>query len=465
LYVLSLSGFLLLAAAAATWFLVPPLQPSARADLLVEPAEPFVLAPIGTRRQSGDNFIKSQAMIIKNQGLVIVPALRPRAIKGEENPDGGEGADEAIGKDDKLKKPATEKPANKFMALSTLREVNDKGIDVYQWLEDKLQVEAVGTQIMRISLAGDHSKELEEIVKAITEQYLYFLEKDRNRNQEVLKTLRRANEGYLKLAEKLRAKLSDMSKGHFNFDNPENVMISFRIMMIEVEPVYAELVKAKSELRHLELELGLGMKGGDGWENFAAVMNSLPGPGLPMNHALVAALYGNSEVFPAIIRPNKNKKIDQKALHEAIEKDKDIIAQRQSDGTSSTAKKWERYEHLKALVRALEPEVKRLKDYSSSLHRGDPVAPSLQQEIAMYDKLIERTRNRIELLQVELKAPPRITWPGNHQVTIHTPYDRTYYRVKIAAMAAAAVGIALLVMAWRRFRNRSSAPSLPNTPS
>jgi hypothetical protein len=76
----------------------------------------------------------------------------------------------------------------------------------------------------------------------------------------------------------------------------------------------------------------------------------------------------------------------------------------------------------------------------------------------MYDKLIERTRNRIELLQVELKAPPQITWPGT-QVTIHTPYDR----MKIATTAAAAVGIVLLLLAWMRFRNRSSAPSLPNT--
>jgi hypothetical protein len=248
-------------------------------------------------------------------------------------------------------------------------------------------------------------------------------------------------------------------------------------------------------------------------------MNSLPGPGLPVNRALVAALHEKSAVFPAIIRPNKNKKIDQKALHEAIEKDKGIIAQRQyaeilkkkikdtetaapsdkvakltapyrrelksaedyirrrtkeledrlaekfqrnlqSDGTSSNVKKWERYQYLKVLERRLAPEVKELKERAASLHRGDPVAPSLQQELAMYDKLIERTRNRIELLNVELEVPPRVTWPGG-QVTIHTPYDR----MKIATTAAAAVGIVLLVLAWMRFRNRSSAPSLLNTPS
>jgi hypothetical protein len=43
---------------------------------LAEPSQPYVLAPIDARRQAGDNFIKSQAMIIKNQGLVIAPARR-----------------------------------------------------------------------------------------------------------------------------------------------------------------------------------------------------------------------------------------------------------------------------------------------------------------------------------------------------------------------------------------------------
>jgi hypothetical protein len=313
----ALSGLLLLAAAAATWIFVPPPQPSARADLLVEPSQPFVLQPIDNNRQSGEDFIKSQAMIVKNQGLIIVPALRPRATKGKENPDGGEGADEALGKDDKK-----EKSAKKFMELSTLREVHDKGINVYQWLEDKLQVEAVGTQIMRISLAGDQPKELEELVKAITEQYVLFLEKDRKRNQDALKTLKRANAEYLRFAEDLRKKLSALSKGHFNFDNPENVMISFRIMMIEVYPVYAELVKAQSELRTLELELGVNTTGGDGWENFAAVMNSLPGPGLPVNHALVLCLHNRSAVL---------------------------------NGTPSAKTKWDRYQYLKVLIRNLAP--------------------------------------------------------------------------------------------------------------
>jgi RNA polymerase sigma factor (sigma-70 family) len=74
LYLVALSGLFLLAAAATMRILVPPPQPSARADLLVESSQPYVLAPIDARRQAGDNFIKSQAMIIKNQGLVIVPA-------------------------------------------------------------------------------------------------------------------------------------------------------------------------------------------------------------------------------------------------------------------------------------------------------------------------------------------------------------------------------------------------------
>jgi hypothetical protein len=107
--------------------------------------------------------------------------------------------------------------------------------------------------------------------------------------------------------------------------------------------------------------------------------------------------------------------------------------------------------------------VKRLKEAAASLHRGDPVAPSLQQEIEMYDKLVHKTRDRIELLNLELQAPPRITWPGG-QVIIHTPDTRLFTLVKVATAAAAtAVGIALLVLAWRGFRNRSSALSLPNT--
>jgi hypothetical protein len=409
LYVLALSGLLLLAAAAATWILVPPPQPSARADLLVEPSQPFVLQPIDNSRQSGEEYIKSQAMLIKNQGLVIVPALRPpNAKKG------------------------TEMPAKHIMDLATLREVHDKGIDVYQWLEDKLQVEPFGTHIMRISLAGDHPKELAEIVKAITEQYLYFLEKDRNRNQEALKTLKRANERYLNLAEDLRKKLSAMAKGQFNFDNPENVMISFRIMMHEVHPVYAELVKAQSELRHLHIELRMNSKRGEDWERFTSAMNCLPGSGLPVNHALVLGLHDRSAVL---------------------------------NGTLSAKTKWERYAFLQELIRTLEPEVKRLKDAAAGLRRGDPVAPSLQQELEMYDKLVQKTRERIELLNLELHAPPRIIWPGE-QVTIHTPDTRLFTLVKVVtAAAAAAVGIALLVLAWRGFRNRSSAPALPNTPS
>jgi hypothetical protein len=406
--------------------LLPSPEITARADLLVEPAEPFVLAPIDTRRQSGDNFIKSQAMIIKNR-FVIIPALRFQgAKKGKENPDGREGADEAILWDDK-----PEQPTKNFMA-ATLREVNDRGINVYQWLEDKLQVEPVGTQIMRISLAGNNPKELEEIVKAITTEYLKFLEKDRNRNRDALKTLIRANEQYLQSAEDLRKKLSTLSKGHFNFDNPENVMISFRIMMYEVYPVYAELVKAQSELRHLHIELRMNSKEGEDWERFTSAMNCLPGPGLPVNHALVLCLHKQ----PAVL-----------------------------NGNPSAKTKWKRYAFLQELIRTLEPEVKRLKEYSASLRRGDPVAPSLQQELEMYGKLVQKTRDRIELLQLELQAPPRVTWPGG-QVTIHTPDTRLFTLVKVATVAAAAgVGIALLVLAWRGFRNRSSAPSLPNNPS
>jgi hypothetical protein len=198
--------------------------------------------------------------------------------------------------------------------------------------------------------------------------------------------------------DKLQAELAEAEKE--GFFSREDAMIRFRILLREIDSFEKDVSIIQLEIHRTERELFRKMKGGEDWERFTAIMNSLPGPGLPLNHALPVALHEKFAAFPLVIRRSK---VDLKALREAIAKDKGIIAQRQYvevlkkkikkiemvaqpaklakltapyrrelisaedfirrrikelrprlmgkiDRSSSTAKKWERYELLQELI-------------------------------------------------------------------------------------------------------------------
>jgi hypothetical protein len=134
---LRLTGLLLLVAAPATWFLLPPPKLTARTVISVAAVQPHILYDVDETGQDSEAFMRTQMSFIRSPNVLRAALREPEVAK-----------------------------------LSMIRQVMVENIDPQQWLEEKLEIESAGPEFLRIGISGDNPEELSTLVKAVTRSYM-----------------------------------------------------------------------------------------------------------------------------------------------------------------------------------------------------------------------------------------------------------------------------------------------------
>jgi hypothetical protein len=467
---LVLTGLALLAVGAVTWFLTPPPKQTARAQLYVPVNPPIILSP-SEDRLSGEAFLQNQAYIIKDR-FVLNAALN----------------DPAVAK------------------LDVLQEQTDR----LQWLENEVKVEFPGPEFIQISMSGDQPDQLLVIVRAIRKAYLEKTgDKELAEREDQLKILRDIYDQWERGSKTNRAKLrllQEKGKGI----SEENLTLLQKLAIEEMNAARKDLVKVRSDIRRLGIEIGLKPEWREvGWLQIAAALNSTPAPLTPVNSALVALLHdeflasGRHRTFVTQARLDNDpiaaellKKIGKlkadiitvkanSPLEEAYRKDsaslrsalelaqqelalhrqelrsqleEDARASNEGQANQATSLR-ERYAVARELERKLLEEIQKLHEVTKDQNRVAVDLTDVKAEITKAEDIMSRVGKKISALEIEQKAPPRIREFG--EGSIYTP-DATKRKLwTLALVSLAGLGVVLLAFAGIRFR----APSPPDVPA
>jgi hypothetical protein len=392
-----LTGLLLLVAAVAVWFLLPPPKVTARTKIYVAPVQPRILYDVDETGQDGQAFLRTQMSFLRSP-LVLRAALRDPEVYN----------------------------------LSMIQRLVAENIDPQQWLEEKLEVEASGPEFLRIGISGDKPEELSTLVKAVTRSYMQIVVGEAPRKRkEHLNKLKGVQEDFKKKLKRLEAQMRPVEDA-IGVGDHDALAAQQKIALLELEAVQKEYVQVHSERRKLQVELRLPEKGGPGWDpnlrGFAAAMNALPGPIPPVNPALIRLLYDGP------LSANEEQ-----------------------------AKQMGRLATLRRLENVLANEVLRLHEFLQQFKRTAVDTSRFEAEHQKLEKFLVQVEDKIQKMEVEEEAPPRISWLGQKktedqelkdgEASIYTPSNRTTRLVTSASLAGLGVlllGIAGLV----RFRAR-----------
>jgi capsular exopolysaccharide synthesis family protein len=271
-------------AGTATWYMMPPPKITAQTQLHVTVNPPNPLFP----EKSGENqeeFMLRQASLIRDR-FVLTAALR-------------------------------EHPG--LVQMSLLKDQSDP----LQWLEKEIRVEFPSPEFMHISLSGDQPEELTQIVTAVTESYLEnVVDREGKTRRDEMTKLKQIHDDFLKRTKNKRQRIRELSRNVGPIDE-KNLVIQQQIDLENLRIVKNELAKVHNDLRNLRIELGLHPDWVEQiWPQYAIALNSLPGSGLPINHAIVALLHDGA--FVAMANPAARILASARELDELINKDQTI---------------------------------------------------------------------------------------------------------------------------------------------
>jgi hypothetical protein len=463
---LNSTGLALLAAGAATWFLWPPPEPVARTQLYAALNPPSLLVAAETSL-SGDAFLKNQGYIIKDP-FVLNAALNDPSL------------------------------AN----LTVLQEQTDQ-LQWLQWLESEVKVEFPGPEFIQISMSGDHPDQLLVIVQAIRKAYLdKTSDKEVRDREDQLNTLRDIYARWEKTYNTQRAKLrmlQDKGKGI----NEENLALLQKLYLQELNAAVKDLQKVRSDIRRLGIEIGLKPEWHEvGWLQIAASLNSTPAPLTPVNSALVALLHDEFLFAPSRYRPFVSQaqldndpiaaallitigklkadiitarasspseeafRKDSASLRSALELaqkeleqrhrelrsklEADARARARNEGQANqSASLRDRYAVARELERQLREEIQKLHEATRDQNRVAVDLTDVKAEIAKAEDIMGRVGKKIDALEIERNAPPRIREFGDG--SLYTPPAQLRIRIAVA-LTLAGLGALLLVLAWLRSR-------------
>ncbi len=460
-------------AGTATWILMPPPKIAARAELRVAKLPPHILFPVersASYIHGYGDFLHTQAYIIKNR-LFLNAVLR-------DNPELAE--------------------------LSLLKEQSDP----LQWLEKEITVATPNSAFMHISLSGDRPEDQKKIVGAVTKIYLdNYVNKERTgflqRQRKIKDVLARIEER----TKRKRRELRELQKESVAI-NEEGLATFQKLSLDDLHAVRKDLTKVHEELRRLQAELLIHPDWIEQiWPQYAALLNGLPGPGLPINHAVVALLHDDALVAmasPAAASPQVEGLIDKEP---AVVKLKDEIRKQQAliervkqvmkegpkfeermkqerakldrlkneekelrdglrpglleqvrqhmnvAGVGNQVQRRERYRILKEEERILLAEVTRL-DKETKLTRKQAIdLAEITGAIEQDEKLMKAADETLKRMEVEEDAPERISW-DDKEVVLYTP-DATQRKVMVTSgVAVGALALVLLAFGWFEFQSR-----------
>jgi succinoglycan biosynthesis transport protein ExoP len=455
-------------AGTATWILMPPPKIAARIQLYVAAIQPAIAFNERTQLNN-ETFLRSQAFFIKDP-FVISAALRDYPELTE---------------------------------LSILKEQ----VDPVQWLEKEITVTFPGPEVIHISLSGDRREELKKIVSAVAQTYLdRVVNKDKSDFLERQKTIKKALTNHEERTKEKRRQLRILQENGGAISE-EGMAIIQKIALDDLKVVRQDLAKVHKQLRELQVELDIRPDWVEQfWPRYAAALNGLPGPGLPINHAIVALLHDDMFVAmasPAAVPREVEEMIDkvpdivearkrilqqqdhlermkqrlQPAAYEAqigperakldgLKKSMEALRnelrpgmidkyrqQSRLTGLGSQAERRLRYRTLQVMERKLREDYVDLNEKTKQIKKEAVGLAELTREIEQDEKFIKQMDDKLKRMEVELDAPDRIRLPGTEAI-IYRP-DETKRKVMVTSgVAVGALALVLLAFGWFEFQSR-----------
>jgi hypothetical protein len=403
LVLLTLIGMLFLAAGSAIWLLMPPSKITARTQLYVSAIPPNILFPDDSPVNQED-FVRRQVYLIKDR-FILTAALRSPGV-------------------------------------AELRLVKEQ-TDPVQWLENEIRVETPNPEFIHISLSGDRPDELQKLVCAVTQSYLdNVVDKERNLRRKRLDELQRILNSYEQRSRESRQRLRAVQEQNGAL-NEKSMAIVQELALDDLRSVKSDLTQVRRELRQLHVEFGLHPDWVEQvWPRYAAILNALPGPGMPINHAVIALLHDDAHLLPQAARENRRQK-------------------------------WEKYTYLKELEQRLVSDATRLAEQTKEIRKQIPDLSEYKDEIDKNEKVIQRASEKIESMKVEQDAPSRVTLMNQDenkkpQAMLYPPNESNRQMMTRAAVLTG-LGVVLLVFAVSQFpahkgHDLVEHPSTPSSP-
>jgi hypothetical protein len=384
--------------------------------------------------------------------------------------------------------------------LPVLQEQTDR----LQWLENEIKVEFPGPEFIQISMSGDQTDQLLVIVRAIRKAYLEKTgDKEVTEREDQLKTLRDIYAKWEQAAKTNRAKLKLLQKEGTGI-NEENLALLQKLAIEELNAARKDLVKVRSDLRRLGIEIGLKPEWREvGWPPIAAALSSAPGPLTPVSSALVALLQDeflasgrhvkediesllsldplvakeiqeiqrleltiegyrktaqDDRVFEKLTKGHREKLalLKNYVLAYAQRKGEKGLQQLREKGRNdpkanlaSTTR--ERYVVARELERKLLDEIQKLHEAMRDQNRVAVDLSDVKAEITKAEDIMKRVGKKIDALEIEQKAPPRVKEFGEGSI-YQSDADKRGLRA-IVAGSLAGLGLLLLTLAWYRLRS------------
>jgi polysaccharide biosynthesis transport protein len=339
------------------------------------------------------------------------------------------------------------------------------------WLADELKVDfQEGSEIVTVSLIGNDPSEVVTLVKAVTQTYL---DKIVNMERESRRArLAELNDIYEKSVEKLRAQRNSHRKLAETLGTSDSQALTQK--QVNLLALFGE-----KQRQHGQVETEL-MKARARLESYKAREKTVTEPTLPasmLNEALEADLVGRqlltrlsqlqdlvTEYQHSALRDDEPSLKKAQSMLEETKKNLEVrrtelrpdvmdkLRQKNQSDNQVTLAQLEAeagtlIEHekkLRAEVEALEKEADKVGTSSTELEM-------LRTEIQREDKVANRVGDELQVLQIELRSPPRVTL--NQEAAIQKKDFKRLLLGVILGPLAALVGVCL-VIAWLEFRAR-----------
>ena len=388
----------------------------------------------------------------------------------------------------------------------TVAEVVKVQTDQLQWLETEIKVDFPGPEFIQISMSGDRPQELLVLVKAVRTAYLEKTGDKELADREVmlgnLKEILDTWEGRAKVNKNRLRELQQKNGAA----NPENMALVQKIALEELAGAQKDLVRVRSEIRQLCVEIGLKPEWREAeWPRYVLALNTTPASVSPLHFAVVGLLhdeflvsgrYTGEEIeqllaLDPIIAPTIKKMDEVKAMIEgirrvakdektfeklaksykehleALKKQVDEYVKRKgqawlkhlreqakvaganNQGTSTR----ERYAAALALERIFMEEVQKLDEMTANKVAVD--LAEVQNEIAKAADILRRAGKKRDALEIEQKAPPRVEKFGDGSIYTPPAAQRELRAIVVGILVG--LGVFLLTFAGYHFRSPKPA--------
>jgi capsular exopolysaccharide synthesis family protein len=418
---------------AGGWFFAPPPKHTVRTLLRVPPGSPFLLRTAEPVPDLGSHQ-RTQAAMVRSR-LVLNSALRDPEVKG--------------------------------LALVAGK------IEPVAWLEKQVQVDfSVAPEVMRISLAGVNTEDLEVLVNAIRQAYLQeVVDKERGARRErmaYLGELIQKYENELKASRDTQRNIEEQL-GAKTAEVRGQMLASLQRQLSMIE---RELFTAKSQERRARQELKLAQAREEKFADY-----KVPEPDVdealaknPEVRTLEAEVRGIESLAERTADRaalgNQDQKVlqyrrqiarKQQAINDLKGRLRSDVVKRlreraRMDLQATISQLQVRIVSSKEMQETLGPEVEYLSKRLAELGKKGVRLDSFREDVSHLEDLTKRFKQEHEALKVELQAPSKVAVLEEATVTRVNVEARKWMMTAGAALAALCFG--LFGVSWLEYRAR-----------